>query len=223
VAARAARLLSRPGAWLVEAGGGYQVRIGGDGRRRPLLKLDGDAFAELAKAPGLAVRSEGGWRLARGGVRQACDRGAGFQETVAPGPIRTRRGEGVLAWLARRTGSDGSPWLTPAEAAAGEMLQGDWERSGTLGRLTMSWNAGPKSGGARGPGADPLEHGRAARARVRAALEAVGPELRRPLEQVCLRGLGLVDMERALRLPRRTGKLLLKRALGELARHYRLG
>jgi hypothetical protein len=225
VAERAAALLSRPGAWLAALGGGYAVRLGGDGRRRPALRLNEAAFRRLARDPGLALRAEGGWKLPRGAsAGPSAGRSLeGSATTESLGPPRPVRGEGALAWLARRKDSEGRPWLTPAELAAGERLQGDWERSGTLGRLTMSWDAGPKSGGSRGPGADPLEHGRAARARVRAALNAVDPESRRMLEAVCLRGCGLGATEAVLRLPRRFGRTLLKRGLGQLARHYRLG
>lgn len=229
-AARAARLLDRPGAWLAEAGAGYAVRLGPDGRRRPAMRLDGAVFAQLTREPGLAVRAEGGWRLVRGARPCPPDRSTAVSPRKRPaagsGPPATPargRSESALEWLARRKGPDGRPWLTAAERAAGERLQADWERSGTLGRLTMAWDAGPRSGGGRGPGSDPLEHGAAARARVRAALAAVGPELRGALEQVCLRGLGLADTEAALRLPRRTGKVQLKRALERLAAHYRLG
>ena len=236
-AARAALMLARPDAWLQADGSGYRVRIGADGRRRPLMRLDEAVFERLTREPGLGVRPEGGWRLARGRVsdcptvrRNAAGRTGiveGERVVLTPeGRMETRRvnlGESPLAWLARRQGPDGRPWLTPAELMAGERLRGDFERSGTLGRLTMDWNAGPRVRGGRGPGTDPLEHGRSARARVAAALNDVGPELRGVLEQVCLRGVGLGAAETTLRLPRRAGKTVLKLALQRLASHYRIG
>jgi hypothetical protein len=86
----------------------------------------------------------------------------------------------------------------------------------------MSWDAGPRSGSARGPSVEPAERARAAKARVAAALAAAGPGLRGVLEQVCLAGSALEAAERALGLPRRSGKTVLKLALGRLADHYRL-
>ncbi|MBE7219435.1 MAG: hypothetical protein INR64_13250, partial [Caulobacteraceae bacterium] len=136
---------------------------------------------------------------------------------------RVNLGESPIAWLARRAGPDGRPLLGPIEAAAGERLRDDFTRAGLVGRLTMSWDAGPRSAGGRGPGLDPLEHGVAAKARVRAALEAVGPGLAGVLEQVCLRGSALEAAERRLGLPRRAGKAVLKLALQQLAAHYRMG
>ena len=225
---RAALLLNRSEAWLQADGTGYRVRIGSDGRRRPLMRLDEAVFARLAGELGLAVRPEGGWRLAR--CRLAAlplfsgKTATNGQPPTGPGRGPARRpGESPLAWLARRKGTDGQPLLSPVELMAGQKLRDDFERSGMLGRLTMAWEAGPRSRGGRGPGVDPLEHGRASRARVAAALDAVGPELRGVLEQICLRGAGLADAERALRLPRRTGKTVLRRALQRLAAHYRLG
>lgn len=223
-AARAARLLDQPGAWLQEAGGGYQVRLNLDGRRRSAMRLDEAGFAWLTREPGLAVRAEGGWRLARGARPAAESPPAQAVPAAVPAAASGGRpGESALHRLALRKETGGEPWLTAAEAAAGLRLEGDWERSGTLGRLTMRWEAGPRSRGGRGPGVDPLERGTAARARVRSALAAVGPELARPLQLVCLRGMGLGELEAALRLRRRTGRVLLKRALARLAEHYRLG
>ena len=232
-AARAAALLRRPGAWLDGSGSSYQVRTGPDRRRRPALSLDEAAFARLADEPGLALRPEGGWRLARSGAADALDRAGrpgrllGERAVAEPdGRVVTRAanlGESPLAWLARRKDAQGRPWLTPAEAAAGERLREDHQRAGSLGRLTMSWDAGPRDRTARGPGADPLEHGRDARSRVAAALDAVGPELRGVLEQVCLRETSLTLAERELALPRRAGKTVLKLALQRLANHYRIG
>lgn len=234
LASRAVVLLARPGAWLDTEGRGARVRVGRDRRRRPALEVPDAVVAALARAPGLAPRPQGGCRLVdvpsaaptapppgRPGVEEA--------ETMVPGldgRVAARRvnlGESPIAWLARRAGPDGRPLLTPAEAAAGERLRDDFTRAGLVGRMTMNWDAGPRAVGGRGPGLDPLEHGVAARARVRAALEAAGPGLSGVLEHVCLRGSALDAAERQLGLPRRAGKAVLKLALQQLARHYRIG
>ncbi|MBE7219232.1 MAG: hypothetical protein INR64_12235, partial [Caulobacteraceae bacterium] len=63
LAARAATLLSRPGAWLDTAGRGARVRVGRDRRRRPALEIPDEVMAILARAPGLTPRPQGGCRL----------------------------------------------------------------------------------------------------------------------------------------------------------------
>ena len=233
-AERAVVLLRRPGAWLSPEGGGYRVRVGADRRRRAHMAVGEALFTRLATAPGLAVRAEGGWMLARGGGADGAPAKAG-RPGVVDGERRVREadgrtvsraanlGESPLAWLARRKDRTGAPFLTAAELAAGERLRDDYHRAGVLGRLTMNWDAGPRERSARGPGGDPLERGRNARARVAAALEAVGPELRPVLEHACLRETSLALAERALGLPKRTGRTVLKLALQRLAAHYRIG
>lgn len=209
LAARAAALLGRPGVWLEASGGAYAVRVGPDRRRRPLLRLDAASVAELSLSP----RPEGGWTLAPPPGRPGVIEG----ERLVAGPdgrVEARRanlGESPIAWLARRG------WLTPAEAAAGERLREDFHRAGTLGRLTMNWDAGPK-GSLRG--LEPAERARAAKDRIARALAAAGPGLREILEHVCLAGSALEAAERALGLPRRSGKAVLKLALQRLAAHY---
>ena len=231
LAARAAQALARPGAWLAAAKGGYAVRGSADRRRRALLILDEAAFAALARASGLKVRAGGGWSLAAPPAPPQVERAGrpgvieGERVVEADGRLTPRRanlGESPIAWLARRRDATGRPWLDPREAAAGEQLRDDFHRAGLIGRMTMSWDAGPKSRGGRGPGLEPAERARSAKARIAAALEAAGPGLRGILEQVCLAGSALEAAERALGLPRRSGKTVLKLALARLADHYRL-
>jgi hypothetical protein len=232
-AERAARLLDRTDAWLSEEAAGYAVRPAADRRRRPLMRLDEAAFRRLVRAPGLKPRTGGGWTLAGPAAVGTADRSGrpsvieGERATADDdGVVRRRRanlGESPIAWLARRTDAQGRPWLTPAEAAAGEKLREDFHLAGTIGRMTMAWDAAPRGRTARGPGLDPAQRGVEAKARVAAALEAVGPGLREMLEQVCLRCSALDAAERGLGLPRRSGKTVLKLALQRLAAHYRIG
>jgi len=197
------------------------------------MRLDEAAFALLTREPGLSPRPEGGWKLARPlgppSVERAGRPGVVEGERGVAGEggrVERRRanlGESPFEWLARRKDPQGRPWLSPVEVAAGEKLRADVVRAGVIGRLTMSWDAGPRDRTARGPGEDPLVHGQAARARAAAALDAVGPGLREVLEQVCLHGTALAAAERGLGLPRRSGKTVLKLALQRLASHYRMG
>jgi hypothetical protein len=220
LAGRAARLLRRPGALIEVKGLGYVVRFGP--RRRAMLTVDEPAFRALAREPGLTVRREGGWRLARSEAEAPPPGRPGVVEgervvVEDDGERVTRRanlGESPLAWLARRGG------LEPVETAAGERLREDFQKAGTVGRLTMNWDAQPRSGG--GERLEPALRARAAKDRIAAALAEVGPGLREVLERVCLAETALQVAERELGLPRRSGKTLLKLALRRLAIHYRM-
>jgi hypothetical protein len=230
---RARLALSREGARLVADGERYLVRANSDRRRRPVLRLDEPAFRALIAAPGLRPLADGAWGLIRrpdpAPVPPAGRPGLieGERTVVeADGRLIQRRanlGESPLAWLARRRDGHGRPWLTPAELMAGERLREDFDRVGLVGRLTMDWNAGPRAAGGRGQGLDPAERGIAAKARIRSALDAVGPGLAPILERVCFHGSALQAAERTLGLPRRSGKTVLKLALQRLAQHYGLG
>ncbi len=226
---RARLLLARPGAWLEPAPtGGHHLRTSSDRRRRPALALGEEVLRELVASPGLRPRAGGGWtaRPAPAEVRGPPEPGrpgviAGERLVVRPdGGTEVRAvnlGESPLGWLLRRGG------ITPVQAAAGERLRDDVQLAGTVGRLTMSWDAGPRGSGGRGPAPEPAERARAAKARVLSALDAAGPGLREVLEAVCVRGSSLEAAERGLGLPRRAGKAVLGLALDRLATHYQMG
>lgn len=230
---RVARALARPEAWIDQVGeGAYVVRLSPDRRRRAALTLTEADFMALTEAPGLKVRPGGGWRLTRP-LDEAPSRAGrpsvleGRRLVTGPDGRRMMKtvnlGESPIAWLARRRDSRGAAWLTPVEIAAAEKLRDDFVAAGTVGRLTMTWDAGPRTRAGRGPGLDPAERARRAKARIAAALVAVGPGLREILEHVCFAGTALEAAERSLGLPRRSGKAVLKLALGRLAVHYGLG
>lgn len=232
LAARAAGILSRPGAWIESGDSLYLVRGSPDRRRRPLLRIDEAAFRALIAEPGLRPRSDGGWLLAR--TRPSVPTPASGRPGVREGERlvaepdgrlvarKVNLGESPIVWLASRRDANGEPFLTPAEAAAGERLRDDFHLAGTLGRLTMAWDAGPRAKGGRGPGIEPAERARAAKDRIARALAAVGPGLKEMLEHVCFAGTALDAAERSLGLPRRSGKTVLKLALQRLAAHYAL-
>lgn len=232
--ARATEILARPGAWMEGLGpeGPYLVRPTPDRRRRPALRLDEAAFIALAEGPGLKPRPDGGWTLAsrpappapapppgRPGVV------VGLRPVITPEGRTVRRaanlGESTLLWLARHKDADGRPFITPLELLAGETLRRDVEASGLIGRMTMDWSGQPRGGG--GLRSEPIERARAAKARVHAALQAVGPAYAAMLDRVCLVGSGLGDAERDLGLKARTGRAVLKAGLERLVKHYRLG
>ena len=224
-AERAMRLLERPGAVVEARDGAYGVRLGASRRRRAMLVLDEAAFTMLAREATLKPRPEGGWSMvARPETHSPPAGRPGVVEAaveVENRIVQRNLGESPIAWLARRRDSQGKPWLSAVEAAAAERLREDYERLGTLGRMTMRWDAAPRVDGAA-PSLSPVERDHATRERIARALAAVGPGLREILERVCLMGSALEAAERSLKLPRRSGKTVLKLALQALARHYRM-
>ena len=163
LAVRAERLLRRPGSLIEVKGLGYVVRFGP--RRATMLTVDEAAFRVLARDGALALRREGGWRLVkplapatpppgRPGVIEG-------ERVVIEGSdqhvvLRANLGESPLAWLARRGG------LEPVEIVAGERLREDFQKAGTVGRLTMNWDAQPRGEGG-GQGLEPALRARAAK------------------------------------------------------------
>ncbi|PPD45550.1 MAG: ATPase [Methylocystis sp.] len=136
-------------------------------------------------------------------------------------PTLVNEAESPLAWLARRKGVDGKPFLTPAQVEAGERFRRDVEQAQILQRVTANWEASIASS-RRGSdaGVAVTEIAIDARKRLARAYEAVGPDLAGLLTDVCgyLKGLEIVESERGW--PARSGKVVLKIALDRLARHY---
>ncbi len=207
------------------------LRLSNGGRT---MKVSLQALARLARR-GLIVRKSGLIELTREGVALARRLKSevepfreqhGEIETVSiAGPqgwttVRINAAESPLAQLMRRKDRNGAAFLTEKEFAAGEKLRSDYTRGQIMPRIGANWET-PISKGRRGAPASELADGAiAARQRVERAIDAVGPELSGVLIDVCcfLKGLEQVEAER--RWPVRSAKLLLKSALGCLARHY---
>ena len=130
--------------------------------------------------------------------------------------------ESPLSQLARRKDRNGRPFLDERELRAGERLRSDYTRGQIMPRLGANWIASVSSGrrGGAGGAAELTDAALAARQRVDSALHAVGPELDGVLVDICcfLKGFELVEAERGW--PVRSAKVVLKTALGTLARHY---
>lgn len=133
--------------------------------------------------------------------------------------------ESPLSQLMRRKTKAGDPFLSHGEFVAGERLRSDYTRGQIMPRMGANWVASVSSGkrGAGGGLVDLTDAALAARQRVDLAIDAVGPELSGVLIDVCcfLKGLELVEAERGW--PVRSAKVMLKSALGVLARHYNPG
>lgn len=132
--------------------------------------------------------------------------------------------ESPLAWLASRRDRDGRPLISAAELLAGERFRADYERAGLVARTTMNWMAlGAANERRSGGGGAPLTDAALdARARVGAAILALGPELASLAVDVCCAFSGLAEAERRRGWPQRSGKVVLRLALSALARHYGL-
>jgi hypothetical protein len=149
------------------------------------------------------------------------------RELTPAGPARTaavrgRRSvtvnlaESPLTWLHARG------HLSDAEFAAGERLRMDWEMAQLAPGVTMRWDPVRVQGGT-GAGLNPTERQMAARARFDGAIAAAGPGLADILWRVVCAGEGVPEAEKALAWPVRSGKLVLKFALGRVAGFYRIG
>lgn len=234
--ARIRTALARPGAWIDRQGAGYALRMGGDRRSRVQFTLDEAGFRTLVRDPGLIVRPGGGWtaRSPRPGNAPAPALApgrpgfeAGERIVLAADGRATRHvvnlGESPILWLHRRKDADGRPFLTAAQAAAGERLRLEAEIALKGPSLTMRWDALPRAGGGSSARVEPSDRALAAARRVETALAACGPRLRPMVEQICIHGTALQLAERDLGVKKREGKLILTQGLSALAAHYGIG
>jgi hypothetical protein len=144
-------------------------------------------------------------------------------EKGAP-PIIVNDSESPLAWLARRKGADGKPFLASAQIEAGERFRRDIAQAQLLQRVTANWDASAAAARNSGEGSVIVSDiALDARDRLSRACDAVGPDLFGLLTDICgyLKGLESIESERGW--PARSSKVVLKIALERLARHYGLG
>ena len=231
---RVLRFLSSGPASVHSAAHGRQVLLEADGRGT--ISVEGSVLSTLASED-LLVRSSHSVALSGEGARLAgrlASPSDAFQDrhrdldliaVASPaGPVMAlaNLAESPLAQLVRRKTKDGKPFLSAREYQAGERLRSDYTRGQIMPRLGANWVASVSSGRrADGSGlAELTDAALAARQRVDGAMEAVGPELSGVLIDICcfLKGLELVETERGW--PVRSAKIVLKTALGVLARHY---
>ncbi len=136
--------------------------------------------------------------------------------------MRSALAESPLLALSRRKDSDGNPFLTREMIAAGERLREDFDLAqtspvlpdwdGFLARLDMVSEL-PEAGAA-----DSRE---AARLRVERALVDLGPGLGDVALRCCCLLEGFEQLEKRLGWSARSGKVVLRIALGRLSQHYR--
>lgn len=137
--------------------------------------------------------------------------------------VKVNLAESPLGLLHRRKGKNGRPFIDAREFRAGERLRADYTRGQIMPRLGVNWDAAGAAGRSLDRSGGMLEltdAALAARRRVEKAIDAVGPELAGVLIDICcfLKGMEQVETERSW--PARSAKVVLKSALGALARHY---
>jgi hypothetical protein len=151
-------------------------------------------------------------------AKRACPRRAA--------PASAREYETALRWLKRRSADAGRALLSEPQFEAGERLAADFRHAQLLPRTTASWSAvAPVARRRRatpGIGVEMSDAVVAARQRVHAALDAVGPELAGILVDVCCFETGLEASGRGAGWPRGAARVVLDLALTRLARHYGL-
>lgn len=133
--------------------------------------------------------------------------------------VRYNLAESPLSLLARKKDKSGDVFLSPDLLEAGERLREDFERAHLGPRVAQNWErflTGVSSpvGGSGGGGSE------AAHERVSAALKTLGPGLADIVLRVCCFLDGLEKAEKRLGWSARSGKIVLKIALGRLAEHY---
>lgn len=137
--------------------------------------------------------------------------------------IRFNLAESPLTMLGRRKGPNGAPFLTALEIEAGERLREDFERAQLGPRITQNWQkflAPPTRGSVADSGIGGGSE--AARRRVSEALRALGPGLSDIAFRCCCFLEGLETAEKRLGWSARSGKVVLRIALQQLAGHYGL-
>lgn len=124
-------------------------------------------------------------------------------------------GESPLTWLHARGHLDDRLF------DAGERLRADYERAQMAPSVTMRWDPIRVDGGG-GDGMTPTERQIAAKSRFDSAMQAAGAGLQDVLWRVVCGCESLPDAEKGLGWPARSGKLVLKLALGRVADFYRI-
>lgn len=132
--------------------------------------------------------------------------------------------ESPLEWLRRRKDRAGQPYVDAPSYEAGERLRRDLTLAAMLPRVTANWSAPMANKGSGSPrdAAGATDTAIAARQRVTRALDAIGADFADLLIDLCGFLKGLEKIERDRGWPVRSGKLMVKLALGRLAKHYGL-
>ncbi len=138
--------------------------------------------------------------------------------------VRVNNAESPLGWLVSHKDRTGKPLISHEQFAAGERMRRDFTLANLSPRVTAMWGM-PINHAGRGGRSGPASMNDtmiAAKDRLWAAFDAVGPDLGGVLLQVCCHLNGLAEAEKELGWPARSGKVVLGIALDRLAVHYGL-
>ncbi len=140
----------------------------------------------------------------------------------SPRSLRYNVAESPLAALARRKDKSGKPFLSDELVAAGERLREDFETAHMGPRVAQNWERFLTSGdrGNFSTSGGPADGPTAARNRVRAALQDLGPGLGDVVLRCCCFLEGMEVAEKRMGWSARSGKIVLRIALQRLRRHY---
>lgn len=131
---------------------------------------------------------------------------------------RTKLSESPLLSIAQRRDERGIPFLRPELVAAGERLRKDYELAQMSPGIELNWDHF-LAGGIIVEGS--ITNGpEAARNRVAAALQSLGPGLADVALRVCCCFDGLESTEKRMGWSARSGKIILRIALQRLEYHY---
>jgi hypothetical protein len=211
--------------YLLQAASGseWEMWTPRNGFTRAVTRAPDPLVAEMRKRGLLEERPGGGLMLASG-RRSRAENGIIDPDGRAATAER-REAECALDWLRGRKHSSGAPLLSDELFEAADRLRADYTLAQLEQRVTADLENWVASGSRRVGRATQFTAGEralAARDRLNAALSHVGPELSGILLEVCCMASGLEAAERALGLPRRSGRTVLGMALTRLARHYGL-
>jgi len=208
--------------------------------------VSGEVLAELQAAALLrpladgrfALSPEGMARARRLRLRKAAGREGGDDAFRAQHQLRAMRLRGAgqgharvsvnltespLGWLRNRRDPKGRAYLEERHVEAGERLRADFELAALPSRVTARWGGQPVSRGRRGAAETMMTDRQvAARQRFHKAADALPGELRDMTVRVCCFHEGLEAIEKSQGWPVRSGKLVLRIALDQLADFYRL-
>ena len=141
-----------------------------------------------------------------------------------PTPMMRNAAESPLLWLRHRRDKSGRAMISDVEFLAGERLSADFRRGALTQGFSRGWVGGDvKVDGGSAPGELHItDTAMAARQRITAALDDLGPQLAEAVVDACHYEFGLTDIEKRRGWPARSAKLVLQIALNRLARHYGL-
>lgn len=136
--------------------------------------------------------------------------------------MRNSMGESPLVGLARRRDKSGQPFLSREQVGAGERLREDFELAALAPETEVDWLSFLET-----EAAVPTPAGAAvspvvlrAQWRVAAALRCLGSALGEVAVRVCCHLEGMETLEKRMDWSARSGKIVLRIALTQLARHY---